>query len=336
MNPQLNLQLMIGGRIRGRHQAAGFTLIELLSVMGIVGLLLSLSLPAVMNARAQAARLQCANNLRQIGVAVDGFHETRRHYPYYFCGIQETTSGTQRGYCLSPHSQILQWIGKTALADSIDWDDQVLDSNASAPLAGSNRTAFASSVETFLCPSDPLASGPATSYRFCAGVLPVWPRDPGGMFPPARTESARDAIDGLSQTAFASERLIGPGRQATAFERLSVIISVNSTEEIARSCYSANLAGSSAGGPFDSYPGTTWLRGSARHVTYNHFFPPNSRMQDCAARTVYGLFSARSSHPGGVNVLFGDGHVSFIANDINLELWWAIASRSNQEVVDKF
>jgi len=315
----------------------GFTLLELLVLVSMIGLLFCFLLPAVHRAREAARRAACVNNLRQLGIAIEGFHDVRRRYPSYFCGIiQPSLNDVPRRYCFSAHAEILDWVGHSALARSINWDDQALDSNGTVPVRGTNSTALASVVDTFLCPSDPFASGSVTSFRLCAGLFPAWPRDSGGVFVAAREKSARDVIDGLSLTAFASERLVGRGAMSPGTERNDVIILSQTTSGIVRSCYSTNLNYDARDRMRDSYVGHTWLRGSARHTAYYHFLPPNSKMRDCSDPRNHGLYSARSSHPNGVNVLFGDGHVAFVGNDIDLRIWRSMATRAGQEVVENF
>src|SRR5207302_7770877 len=70
---------MVPGESRGRSR--GFTLIELLVVISIIGILLGLVLPAVQQAREASRKIQCANNLHQMGLAMAGYHETWEQFP---------------------------------------------------------------------------------------------------------------------------------------------------------------------------------------------------------------------------------------------------------------
>jgi prepilin-type processing-associated H-X9-DG protein len=86
----------------------------------------------------------------------------------------------------------------------------------------------------------------------------------------------------------------------------------------------------------DPFVGKTWLRGADRHVGYAHVFPPNSRLLDCEASgwVGMGLMGARSAHPGGVNLLFADGHLQFVADGVQLDAWRAWATPNGGEVVE--
>jgi prepilin-type processing-associated H-X9-DG protein len=95
--------------------------------------------------------------------------------------------------------------------------------------------------------------------------------------------------------------------------------------------------------PFDTYSfsGINWIRGGPRHTAYNHLFPPNSRIPDCADPSAIpdggpGAYTARSYHDGGVNVAFADGHVVFVSETIDLETWQALATRNGEETVSPF
>src|SRR3954471_13608841 len=105
-------------------RAFGFTLVELLVVIAIIGILVALLLPAIQAARESARRMQCQNNLKQIGVAMLNFHEAKKAYPsagtnsddfYYTDPKIAATAGFERfswGY------QILPYLEETTLYDA--------------------------------------------------------------------------------------------------------------------------------------------------------------------------------------------------------------------------
>jgi prepilin-type N-terminal cleavage/methylation domain-containing protein/prepilin-type processing-associated H-X9-DG protein len=302
----------------------GFTITELLVVMGILAFLMALILPAVMNARAAARTLQCKDNLKNIGLGLTQFETSNGSFPGAYAGYIGKKP-TAKYYSFSPSSMIAGFIDSQSLANTVQFEQPAneIDPNwlkSSLP-----------SPAILRCPDDPLSNGSSSNYRFCRGLLPLWPQDPGGVF--VRNDqgfSAAAITDGLSMTAFASERLIYSG---TPSDRASRFVTVFGDDgfEVAGSCLSANESGS-----IDSYPnsvqsiGTSWMSGRWLHASYYHLFPPNSSLVDCVSDTGLNLavITARSHHSGGVNVLFGDGSVRFITNQINLQIWRAMATRA--------
>ncbi|MBW3596309.1 MAG: DUF1559 domain-containing protein [Planctomycetes bacterium] len=306
---------------RGR----AFTLVELVVVLAIIALLMALILPAVQSARETARRASCANNVRQIGLAIQNFEAAHRHFPRAYCG----KVFSQPDWCLSPSGQIVGFLGDQSTAADIratshslrdsDWDR--LPINA---------------FPVLWCPSDALAEGRASSYRFCRGVLPLWPKDPGGVFRRFQPTRASDVTDGYSQTAFVSERLIGTTRGAD--ERRDALVSRSQSHaRLAADCVAIN-GGAPVG--FLQSPhaplGSRWLSGNWLHVSYYHFSPPNTAWRDCVgdgAHVGMALLSARSNHIGGVHVGFGDGRSEFVGDYIDLGVWRAWATRAGGEAI---
>ena len=98
-----------------------FTLVELLVVIAIIGILIALLLPAVQAAREAARRSACKNNLKQIGLAVQNFHDVNRRLPASWKGIPPTTpGGNVDGW--SVHAQILPYLEQGNLNSAIDFN----------------------------------------------------------------------------------------------------------------------------------------------------------------------------------------------------------------------
>ncbi|MEX2176517.1 MAG: DUF1559 domain-containing protein [Pirellulaceae bacterium] len=301
-----------------------FSLVELLTVLAIFSILLALLLPAVQAARESARRASCANNIKQLGLAIQNFESAHGHFPRAACGLSSVTGD----WCLSPAGQLVGYLDDRPRADAIsgaghslrdsDWDRLPID----AP-------------PVLHCPSDSLAAGRAASYRFCRGVLPLWPQDAGGVFQRFQPHRPSDVTDGLSQTAFVSERLIGTTAGDNRWRDPLVLSSVDSTA-LTADCAAANQLDPPAtpSAVLQSPVGSRWLSGDRLHVSYYHAFPPNSAWRDCTGRpsmSGLSLMSARSFHPAGVQVGFGDGRTVLVSNQVDLAVWRAWATRSQGE-----
>jgi prepilin-type processing-associated H-X9-DG protein len=151
----------------------------------------------------------------------------------------------------------------------------------------------------------------------------------------------RDFSDGLSNTLFFSERLVGDyATNTSAVDEFTPARDPFLTEAQIETIAEAEAACSSPPSltpPHDSYGGAPWLYSGWRFTWYNHIRTPNSPSLDCETGIdSNGAVTARSYHPGGVNVAFGDGRARMLANAIDLNLWRALASRANHEPISEF
>jgi prepilin-type N-terminal cleavage/methylation domain-containing protein len=161
------------------YRRRGFTLVELLVVIAIIGILIALLLPAVQAAREAARRSQCANNMRQAGLALHNYHDVHKKFPpagknYGWCKYNSTTTFPNQFVTnLNGWVLLLPYMEETARADALNHDKVALadimvgnngccgPTSATGPLLGTpaERTAHAQIVSqlipTLLCPSDP-------------------------------------------------------------------------------------------------------------------------------------------------------------------------------------
>ncbi len=214
----------------------GFTLIELLVVIAIIAVLIALLLPAVQAAREAARRMQCVNNLKQIGLAIHNYHETNDVFPPGGFPAYNPTQNNGNNASPSAHARLLPYIEQQPLYNALNWSltviNDVAPGNGYGPYA--NLTVTITRINTFLCPSDTppnwnltSASAPLPNYRapgnnYFASVgssLEFASRQTSG--PPngpfsyvgeiGRTVGIRDIRDGTSNTIAFGEWRIGDG-----------------------------------------------------------------------------------------------------------------------------
>ena len=214
-----------------RSRRRGFTLIELLVVIAIIAVLIALLLPAVQAAREAARRMQCTNNLKQVGLAMHNYHSTYDVFPMAAsknCNSDPYTNcpgyADWRGW--SSLGTALPFVEQLALYNSINYSfaEEIHD----AVPQPTNATALATKVNAFMCPTDPyVGQQNINSYHACYGTSSDWPSGPNngsgsmqnadgsgstGMFAVWISYGLRDALDGSSNTLLFSEALVGDSK----------------------------------------------------------------------------------------------------------------------------
>ncbi len=314
------------------HRSAGFTLIELVVVVGVIGLLVGLLLPAVQSAREAARRGQCIANMKQIGIALQSYHEIHN----MFSPSSLLISG--KHYSTDQFSEILfllPQLEQTALFNSINMAFARDDTIAAPSIE--NRTARHTRLAILLCPSDGEPNH-LNSYRFNRGrYLPPRPSDYpqfDGPFSMGQLPSASTITDGLSRTALVSERLGGsfvagvnePRRDLKGPNDPSFIPTDDSS-------FIAVCIADQPGFWWDWTSGRSWFYSGFVTTDYNHNGTPNDRRPSCVpisgrAGGPGGLCPPRSLHSGGVNVLFGDTHTEFIRDSVQESVWITLGTHN--------
>jgi prepilin-type N-terminal cleavage/methylation domain-containing protein/prepilin-type processing-associated H-X9-DG protein len=153
--------------MRPNSPRRGFTLVELLVVIAIIGVLVALLLPAVQSAREAARRMQCSNNLKQLGLAAHGFHDVENRLPYntqFQGGWDWNYQQNQRSWsCIS---RLLPYIEQGVLKEQL----QILNTtNAASDTAGKtlgqNLSILSTNIKSFFCPSDVAIQKKADTIR---------------------------------------------------------------------------------------------------------------------------------------------------------------------------
>ena len=301
-----------------------FTVVELLVGVGIVSLLAALLLPAIQQSRASAARIQCSNHLKQYGVAA------------------HTNAAVSGRLVRSPSGDR---DGVFGLYDSI-----------AASLDATGESGDVSLIA--YCPSDDQAvpgyvnyvanyGGPRSHLDPSQAGINASPQR--NLFRSLPSPLLREFTDGLSNTAFASERLVPLAAAFVARSDSNLAdYEVRSREFTVRSVwytdadfteeFCSNVQTPIASCTPISFDGVAGRSAAGRPHYYHHEVRPNGLSCLSGSPSVSrpvgfdGVYTASSQHDGGVNLLFCDGHVEFVGEMIDLDVWHAIGTRSGTEV----
>lgn len=332
-------------------------------VIAIISVLIALLLPAVQAAREAARRMQCTNHLKQVGIALHNYHSSLNAFPVGFLYPQanQVYPGVPAlHYRWSVFAQLTPYLEQTSVYNALNMNwpiaagpSSVLGTPPWTPFP-TNLTVMAAKVSFFLCPSDPaqppsalaggLTSGPS-NYQFCTGDGSPGSANPGdaGVIVPANgafvlgpAQSMATLTDGSSGTVAASEQLIGPaaGGASTQSGAAPLPRDVRRAAAIGSTPLSDSGCASPSGWRLDK--GFGWWDGDYRTTLYNHYLTPNARSFDCWQSSPPhnpAWKAARSNHPGGVNVLFCDGHVQFIKDSVSAMTWRGLSTRNGGEAL---
>jgi len=317
--------------IRRRRHA--FTLVELLVVIAIISVLMSLLLPAVQKVREAANRLKCQNNLKQIGLAVQTYHDNMNVLP---------PGRDTKGFGAPAH--LLPYIEMGNLHKQIDFN------NPPPPIDPVTPNVTGVTVKLYLCPSDtnilPVGAG-GNNYRansgsiILNGVPSSNPSDPNYNFPACNgviyalsRVRITDVTDGTSTTACFSEMRKGDYSNGTSTDIVDTFrpgTFPNNADEARAQCLSMDITDLSKQGKSN---GQVWIGSDHSDTRYYHVLLPNER--SCMFPPGRIATTANSLHTAGVNMVMCDGSVHFIGNSIDLPTWRALGSRNGEEVVSGF
>jgi prepilin-type N-terminal cleavage/methylation domain-containing protein len=281
-----------------RPQRAAFTLIELLVVIAIIAILIALLVPAVQKVRDAAARTQCQNNLRQIGLAVHGYHDANKRFP---TANSPTFS--------SAFTLILPYLEQESIRKQYNV--------ALAPTSPPNNVLTKLPIAIYICPS--MAPPPASpdaytthhaSYAVSIGSKYAWGPDNADDGIIVRLGSSTGVRmtavnDGTSNTFLVGEM---------GFQLKDYLFT------------SGPYAGQVRGG------NTSWAFGYPSYAFASTYRMLNTKSFGPSLE-LGGLHAFRTDHHGGGYFLFGDGSVRFVSDSIPLAGYQALSTRASGDMV---
>ncbi len=371
---------------------SGFTLIELLVVIAIIAVLIALLLPAVQSAREAARRIQCTNNLKQIGLAMHNYHTGMGAFPMgsSIAPQQDVPNQQSIWSAWSAQAMMLGYLEQTPLYNACNFSWAVLDTSnftGAANVAASsnyNQTVLFTNIAGFMCPSDPNVGQKQNNNNYCASYgattsnCYTWTSNAGvnwvsletsgestGLFTIGKSYGLQNCTDGSSNTVAYAEALVGdsngsefagnttnPSRYrgnyitgtVTAAAGAEKILNANANPSlILTSLSQCATAFATSLTAIQDDRGFRWCMGCTGWTMFNTIQVPNDsqyRNGGCRDGGTPGQFpndgfsyGASSAHPGGANVLFGDGSVKFIKSSISYPTWWALGTKDQGEIV---
>ncbi len=371
--------------MRAQGSRQGFTLVELLVVIAIIGILVGLLLPAVQAAREAARRMQCSNNLKQIGLGVHNYHSAYDMFPQQGGG---TSQGPMHNVLmLSFLVPILPFVEQQPLWEKISNPYQSSAGGTQYPAMGpatwvTGYDPWRTQVGTYRCPSDPAVMQPGmfgfNNYSACIGDGMVWTDRGGindngtpgniaasdvhlrGVFRTRRATNLRDILDGTSNTIMVAENLVDVGLREVSAQPVflpagnqNVFTNPTHTDCMSQidqnrpKFWTATAQLQYGHGDFWNR-GQRWMCALPMYTGVNTIRPPNR--ENCQSHNTdgrEGTNTAASRHQGGAHVMFADGAVKFVTDNIEAGdqtvgitlggqespygLWGALGSRLGRE-----
>jgi len=310
--------MFVSNQFRKRRAARAFTLVELLVVIAIIGILLAMLLPAVQSVREAARRATCASNMRQVALALQIHHDGHHHFPSGWKTLDANDPKGEPGWGWA--ATILPHFEQKSVYEKIDFHQPIG--------AEHNAEARETVIPSFRCPSDyahahfELHSESDGSHLFevaRANYVGVFgteeieddPSNGDGTFFHNSDISIRKIRDGASQTIIVGERSSRSG------DSTWVGVVAGAEEAFARVVGTAD------------HPPNQNLGARAPHSHEEE----EEEEEEEHEEEHHHLDDFSSDHPGGAHFVFGDLAVTFIAEDIDVEVYRALATRSGGEPI---
>ena len=318
---------------------SGFTLIEVLVAIAIMAILVALLLPAVQSAREAARRVQCGNNLKQLGLAFHNYHDNHRVLPFAFFFDAETLNTHGWGEMLLPY------IDQAALYNRLDFTQPVFSPQPGIGYTHDNQQVVTTPLAVMTCPTRP---GGAEVF---ATMLPAYFL--GLPFPPFDISYRVASTDYGPKSGVIAEYwdLVFQGNPPAGSNREGALGDANQciplsriTDGTSQTLLLAEIAGRNhvyrkgrliagertfGGGWGDPRNGFNWLEGSQPDGTGDS----GPCAINCTNRTGRGVYSF---HPAGVQVLLVDGSVRFLSETMDTRQFAALVTREKGDNAGTF
>ena len=317
-----------------------FTLIELLVVISIIAVLIALLLPAVQMAREAGRAAQCKNNLKQIGLAMQSYHTTRKVMP------MSATVGNGHGLNHACFTMLLPDLEQSAIYNAYNfyWEN----------FAPANSTAVSSSVATFICPSMPEPQPKAgSSITFS---VPYTATAINGTYPSTTTWNFAPGHyaanwGGVHPTPYGDPRAYaatGPSNYTTTagiYRGVMMSVTVNypltgPTAAGLSRCYALETLKDGTTNTIafgEKRDGFGWAVGGFGGSEFDVWLTPTYTEPTPSGNTPpppsFGHVYSGSYHPGGAHFAFCDGSVRWLKSSTNQVIWYALTTRDGKEVI---
>ncbi len=333
---------LTGARLRERRSRypAAFTLVELLVVIAIIALLIGLLVPAISGAREAARRIQCANKIKQVGLALQVYHSTHNALPKTMSNMRPEGFSWGSGGTDTWNAMIFPMLELQGLYDSLDLTRRLLDTPG-------NRAAADVVMPGLVCPSDPYASNPIFDNR-CNNYMASWTRGHGQWYAPSMgpRPARRNCPHCPTNVTWGTSPAAGPsnpccnydsavfGHTPGFFSNQPVAYSFDScTDGTSNTILLCETLPSetSHNGVFSKNPMTVTTMIPINTFGLPNELPPPDR-PGCTISTISTLADNRvngmkSRHPGGAMMVLADGSTHFLSEMISMPILWALGTR---------
>jgi prepilin-type N-terminal cleavage/methylation domain-containing protein/prepilin-type processing-associated H-X9-DG protein len=309
--------------IKPPSAAPGFTLVELLVVIAIIGILIALLLPAIQAARESARRMSCSNNLKQIGLGVHGFLDSRKVFPAGhawdatddFPNLYVPQSATGKGWIVD----ILPYTEHKELAKQFE-----AATGQAAAGQGILRPECAVALRTQIaelhCPSDS-SSLTNTFHQFQLEGIEAAQTNYKGCIGDCRVGGAYSIWQGYEPDCHRMVNCRGINWRQSFIHPISL-------KQVSDGVSHTFLVGEDV--PTENWHSAAYYSNgdwSSCHAPPNYFPRPST------PDLWWNVISFRSKHKGGLQFCYADGHVSFIDENINLTLYQALSTKAGKEAI---